>query len=122
MIFGALSIVDNLWLSGHSLAPPRIDGRRYRRIYVYVLQRSCGGLLFFCITFGKIMVTSLNSYGSFMCMVTLVSGFRRGAPFALEPRRLHRPPAGLAHLGVHDESASVTSPDLDEVQPLAIRH
>jgi NCS1 family nucleobase:cation symporter-1 len=33
-------------------------------------------LLFFCIAFGKIMVTSLNSYGSFMSMATLVSGFR----------------------------------------------
>ncbi len=33
-------------------------------------------LLFLCIAFGKIMVTSLNSYGSFMSMATLVSGFR----------------------------------------------
>jgi len=33
-------------------------------------------LLFFCIAFGKIMVTSLNSYGSFMSMATLISGFR----------------------------------------------
>jgi NCS1 family nucleobase:cation symporter-1 len=34
-------------------------------------------LLFFCIAFGKVTVTSLNAYGSFMSMATIVSGFRR---------------------------------------------
>lgn len=33
-------------------------------------------VLFFCIAFGKIMITTLNAYGSFMSMATLVSGFR----------------------------------------------
>ena len=35
-------------------------------------------LLFLSIAFGKIMVTSLNAYGSFMSMATIVNGFRRG--------------------------------------------
>jgi NCS1 family nucleobase:cation symporter-1 len=46
----------------------------------YIVRLGSSGtaaaLLFFCIAFGKIMVTSLNSYGSFMSMATLVSGFR----------------------------------------------
>jgi nucleobase:cation symporter-1, NCS1 family len=36
------------------------------------------GLLYFSIAFGKVTVTSLNAYGSFMSMATIVSGFRRG--------------------------------------------
>ena len=36
------------------------------------------GLLFFCVAFGKVMATSLNAYGSFMSMATIVSGFRPG--------------------------------------------
>jgi len=38
---------------------------------------TAAALLFFCIAFGKVMVTSLNAYGSFMSMATIVSGFRR---------------------------------------------
>jgi nucleobase:cation symporter-1, NCS1 family len=34
-------------------------------------------LLYFGIAFGKVTVTSLNAYGSFMSMATMVSGFRR---------------------------------------------
>ncbi len=33
-------------------------------------------LLYFSIAFGKVTVTALNSYGSFMSMATVVSGFR----------------------------------------------
>lgn len=33
-------------------------------------------LLFFSIVFGKVMVTTLNAYGSFMSMATIISGFR----------------------------------------------
>lgn len=35
------------------------------------------GLLFFAIVFGKVTVTTLNAYGSFMSMATIVSAFRR---------------------------------------------
>jgi NCS1 family nucleobase:cation symporter-1 len=40
---------------------------------------AAAGLLYFSIAFGKVTVTSLNAYGSFMSMATVVSGFRRGA-------------------------------------------
>ncbi|WP_321891678.1 purine-cytosine permease family protein [Burkholderia cenocepacia] len=46
----------------------------------YIVQLGSTGvmatLLFFCIVFGKVMVTSLNAYGSFMSMATIISGFR----------------------------------------------
>lgn len=37
------------------------------------------GLLFFSIAFGKITVSTLNAYGSFMCLATIISGFKRQA-------------------------------------------
>jgi nucleobase:cation symporter-1, NCS1 family len=43
-------------------------------------------LLYFSIAFGKVTVTSLNAYGSFMSMATMVSAFRRGLRIPL----LHR--------------------------------
>jgi NCS1 family nucleobase:cation symporter-1 len=36
------------------------------------------GLLYFSIAFGKVTVTSLNAYGSFMSLATMISGIRRG--------------------------------------------
>ena len=44
------------------------------------------GLLYFSIAFGKVTVTSLNAYGSFMSMATIVSGFRRGLRISLRHR------------------------------------
>jgi nucleobase:cation symporter-1, NCS1 family len=46
-------------------------------------------LLFFCIAFGKVTVTSLNAYGSFMSMATIVSGFRRGLRISMLHRFLY---------------------------------
>jgi nucleobase:cation symporter-1, NCS1 family len=43
-------------------------------------------LLFFCIAFGKVTVTALNAYGSFMSMATIVSGFRRGIRISIRHR------------------------------------
>jgi nucleobase:cation symporter-1, NCS1 family len=43
-------------------------------------------VLFFCIAFGKVMATTLNSYGSFMSMATIVSGFRRGVRIPIRHR------------------------------------
>lgn len=43
-------------------------------------------VLFFCIAFGKMVVTSLNAYGSFMSMATLVSGFRAGMRIGVASR------------------------------------
>jgi NCS1 family nucleobase:cation symporter-1 len=44
------------------------------------------GLLYFSIAFGKVTVTSLNAYGSFMSMATVVSGFRRGLRISVRHR------------------------------------
>jgi nucleobase:cation symporter-1, NCS1 family len=50
---------------------------------------TAAALLFFCIAFGKVMVTSLNAYGSFMSMATIVSGFRRGVRISVLHRFLY---------------------------------
>lgn len=43
-------------------------------------------LLYFSIAFGKVTISTLNSYGSFMCIATIISGFRG----RLEVTRLQR--------------------------------
>jgi len=43
-------------------------------------------LLYFSIAFGKVTVTSLNAYGSFMSMATVVSAFRRGRSITVRQR------------------------------------
>lgn len=47
------------------------------------------GLLYFGIAFGKLTVTSLNAYGSFMSMATMVSAVRRGVRIPLRHRVLY---------------------------------
>jgi NCS1 family nucleobase:cation symporter-1 len=47
------------------------------------------GLLYFSIAFGKVTVTSLNAYGSFMSIATMVSGFRRGPRISVQHRLLY---------------------------------
>lgn len=46
----------------------------------YIVELGGGGataaLLYFTIAFGKVTISTLNSYGSFMCIATVVSGFR----------------------------------------------
>jgi nucleobase:cation symporter-1, NCS1 family len=44
------------------------------------------GLLYLSIAFGKVTVTSLNAYGSFMSMATMVTAFRRGARISVSHR------------------------------------
>lgn len=44
------------------------------------------GFLYFSIVFGKVTVTSLNAYGSFMSMATMVSGFRRNVTVTMRAR------------------------------------
>jgi nucleobase:cation symporter-1, NCS1 family len=46
-------------------------------------------LLYFSIAFGKVTVTALNAYGSFMSMATMVSAFRRGLTITLRQRLLY---------------------------------
>ena len=68
-----------------------LAGTRFEHHEVdYIVHLGSSGavaaLLFFCIAFGKIMITTLNAYGSFMSMATLVSGFRGTVRLA----RVHR--------------------------------
>jgi NCS1 family nucleobase:cation symporter-1 len=44
-------------------------------------------LLYFSIAFGKVTVTSLNAYGGFMSMATMIGAFRRGLRISI-PQRL----------------------------------
>jgi len=48
---------------------------------------AAAALLFFSIAFGKVTVTTLNAYGSFMSMATIVSAFRRRLRISV-PQRL----------------------------------
>jgi NCS1 family nucleobase:cation symporter-1 len=50
---------------------------------------SVAALLYLCIAFSKVMVTSLNAYGSFMSMATIVGGFRRGLHITVLHRLLY---------------------------------
>lgn len=43
-------------------------------------------LLYFSIAFGKVTVTALNAYGSFMSMATIVSGLQRGVRVSVRHR------------------------------------
>jgi nucleobase:cation symporter-1, NCS1 family len=43
-------------------------------------------LLFLCIAFGKVTPTSLNAYGSFLSMATMVSAFRRSVRISMVQR------------------------------------
>ncbi len=46
-------------------------------------------LLYFSIAFGKVTVTTLNAYGSFMSMATMVSAFRRRPRIPMQQRFLY---------------------------------
>lgn len=71
-----------------------LGGRQFEHHEVaYIVGLGATGtvatLLFFCIAFGKVTVTSLNAYGSFMSMATIVSGFRRGLRVSTLQRLLY---------------------------------
>jgi nucleobase:cation symporter-1, NCS1 family len=64
-----------------------LAGARFEHHEVaYIVSLGSAGivasLLYFSIAFGKITVTSLNAYGSFMSMATVVNGFRGGSRIA----------------------------------------
>ncbi len=69
-----------------ALAGPAFEHHEVAYIVGLGSSGTAAALLFFCIAFGKVMVTSLNAYGSFMSMATIVGAFRRG----LRIRLLHR--------------------------------
>ena len=47
------------------------------------------GVLYLCVAFSKVMVTSLNAYGSFLSMATIVSGLRRTLRITVAHRALY---------------------------------
>ncbi len=62
------------------LAAAEIGGKAFSGHEVqYIVELSAVGwiaaLLYFSIAFGKVVITTLNSYGSFMSLATIVSGF-----------------------------------------------
>lgn len=72
------------------LAAALANGQFAGREVAYIVGLGGSGvtaaLLYFSIAFGKITISTLNSYGSFMCIATVISGFRGH----LEVSRLQR--------------------------------
>ena len=62
------------------LAAAMANGHFAGHEVAYIVELGGGGataaLLYFTIAFGKVTISTLNSYGSFMCIATVVSGFR----------------------------------------------
>jgi NCS1 family nucleobase:cation symporter-1 len=67
MIFGVFAAA----LAGKSFA-----GHEVSFIVGLGASGAVAGLLYLSIAFGKVTITTLNAYGSFMSMATIVSGFR----------------------------------------------
>ncbi|MBS0367069.1 MAG: cytosine permease [Proteobacteria bacterium] len=60
-----------------ALARTRFEHHEVAYVVGLASSGSLAALLFFCIAFGKITVTSLNTYGSFMSLATIVGGLQR---------------------------------------------
>jgi NCS1 family nucleobase:cation symporter-1 len=59
-----------------AMAPGQFAGREVAHIVGLGGTGTIAALLYFSIAFGKITISTLNSYGSFMCIATIISGFR----------------------------------------------
>jgi NCS1 family nucleobase:cation symporter-1 len=85
-VFGAVglgSVIGSQISMTFGVLAAALAGKRFEHhevAYIVSLGSTgvASGLLYFSIAFGKVTVTSLNAYGSFMSMATMVSGFRRG--------------------------------------------
>lgn len=68
------------------LAAALANGQFAGREVAYIVGLGGSGvtaaLLYFSIAFGKITISTLNSYGSFMCIATVISGFRGHLEFS----------------------------------------
>lgn len=60
-----------------ALAGAQFEHREVAYVVGLGASGTAAGLLFFSIVFGKMTVTTLNAYGSFMSLATIVSGLRR---------------------------------------------
>ncbi|GKX62794.1 purine-cytosine permease family protein [Pragia fontium] len=70
-----------------ALAGDRFSGHEVTYIVSLGSTGLIAGLLYFGIFFGKVTITALNAYGSFMSLATIVSGFR-GKPSVSPKLRL----------------------------------
>ena len=59
-----------------AMAAGQFAGREVAYIVGLGGTGTMAALLYFSIAFGKVTISTLNSYGSFMCIATVVSGFR----------------------------------------------
>ncbi|MDP3815511.1 cytosine permease [Pseudomonas sp.] len=59
-----------------ALADGQFAGREVAYIVGLGSTGAMAALLYFCVAFGKVTISTLNSYGSFMCIATIISGFR----------------------------------------------
>ncbi|AXA25264.1 purine-cytosine permease family protein [Pseudomonas putida] len=59
-----------------AIAGGQFSGREVAYIVGLGGAGTTAALLYFAIAFGKVTISTLNSYGSFMCIATIISGFR----------------------------------------------
>ena len=59
-----------------ALAGSQFAGHEVAYIVGMGASGAMAALLYFCVVFGKVTITTLNAYGSFMSLATIVSGFR----------------------------------------------
>ncbi|QYX49206.1 cytosine permease [Pseudomonas tussilaginis] len=59
-----------------AIANGQFSGREVAYIVGLGGTGATAALLYFSIAFGKVTISTLNSYGSFMCIATIISGFR----------------------------------------------
>lgn len=59
-----------------ALSKGQFAGREVAYIVGLGGSGAIAAMLYFSIAFGKVTISTLNSYGSFMCIATIISGFR----------------------------------------------
>ncbi|MFY2607233.1 purine-cytosine permease family protein [Achromobacter ruhlandii] len=74
-VLGA-QIAMTLGVLAAAMAAGQFAGREVAYIVGLGGAGAAAALLYFSIAFGKVTISTLNSYGSFMCIATIISGFR----------------------------------------------
>lgn len=74
-VLGA-QIAMTLGVLAAAMAAGQFAGREVAYIVGLGGAGATAALLYFSIAFGKVTISTLNSYGSFMCIATIISGFR----------------------------------------------
>jgi NCS1 family nucleobase:cation symporter-1 len=71
-----------------AIAAGQFAGREVAYIVGLGGTGAMAALLYFTIAFGKVTISTLNSYGSFMCIATIASGFRGHVEISRRQRAL----------------------------------